>query len=894
MRNGAWADRLGRWLPAEARRDLWAPSLGDLRIRHLETKAGAAWSALCVIALYLECLRVGIVARVASRFEDRPRLSRPPRREFAAMLLQDLRRALRLFRLESGFTAAAVLTLALGIGANTALFAVVEAVLLRPLPFSNAGDLVIIKHRDKNTGLAKEFLAIGDFVDLRTQETSLETLVAYGGVTATMLGGPEPVRLEGLSAAPDLFDTLRVQPAMGRFFTADDSRQGAQPVVVIGYELWQTQFGSDPNILSRSVQFASARRLIVGVAAKGFHFPPGAATDVIFPATVPPAAPAQRKSGWVFGVGRLKPGQTIETARADFERLSQQFERQFPEQNRGSLYYVEPIRDALLGDTKRPLLLLLGAVGFVLLIACANVGNLLLARSLARQQEMSVRMALGAGWGRLAAQVLTEALVLSMTGAAIGVAVAWKGAPALASLIPQSPELTGVTQSSHIPGLEAVGLNGWVLAFSVSAAIVSAVIFGAISCLTFMHGEQRQALNATRRTTMGAAARRAASALVTAEIALAAVLLIGAGLTLRSFANLVSVDPGFRTANVLLVNVSLPNGRYPTPESRRAFYDRAFSDLIALPEIDDAGAAAVTPLTGNNWTVGFERVEHPLAKGERPPEVGWQSASGGYFRTLDIPLRSGRLFDNRDAAPAPGVVIISEEIARQYFPNEDPVGRRVRGGDGEVEIVGVVGNIHRASLADRPRADMYFPFEHDPDRATTLFVRTTGDPAQALPAVRTVLRRIEPGLVVYGTRTLDEVASASAAVTQLAMRLLAGFAVVALVLAAIGIYGVMAYSVKQRTRELGTRVALGASRGDIIRLMMRQGAVMTLVGLVAGVAGGLAAARSLSVVLYGVPPSDPIALSAAAALLSATALAACYLPARRAARVDPAQTLAAE
>ena len=809
------------------------------------------------------------------------------------MFLQDVRRALRLFRLEPGFTAAAVLTLALGIGANTALFAVVEAVLLRPLPFTNAGDLVIIKHRDKNTGISKEFLALGDFVDLRAQQQSLESLVAYGGVTATLIDREEPVRLEGMNATPDLFTTLRVQPAMGRVFTADDTRQGAQPVVMIGYELWQTQFGSDPNILSRSVQFATARRLIVGVAPKGFHYPPGATTDVIFPVTLPPSAPAERKSGWVFGVGRLRPGQTVETARAEFERLSQQFERQFPEQNRGSLYYVEPLRDALLGDTKRPLLLLLGAVGFVLLIACANVGNLLLARSLSRQQEMAVRMALGAGRARLAAQIFTEALVLAMAGGAIGIAVAWRGAPALAALVPESAAISGLAQSNHIPGLDAVHINGWVLAFSVGASIASALIFSAISCLSFLHGEQREALTATRRTTMGAGARRAASALVTAEIALATVLLIGAGLTLRSFAKLVSVDLGFRTANVLTLNLTL-SARYASPDSRRAFYDRAFADLAALPEVANVGAAAVTPLTGNNWTVGLERVEHPVARGERPPEVGWQAASGGYFKALDIPLRAGRLFDNRDAAPAPGVVIISEETARRFFPNEDPIGRRLRGGDGELEIVGIVGNIHRASLSDEPRADMYFPFEHEPDRSTTLFVRTTGDPAQALPAVRTVLRRIDPTLMVYGARTMDDVASASAAIMRLAMRLLAGFAVVALTLAAIGIYGVMAYSVRQRTRELGTRVALGASRGDIVRLMMRQGAAMTIVGLVGGVAGGLVAARSLSVILYGVPPSDPIALSAATALLAMTALAACYLPARRAARVDPARTLAAE
>ena len=798
------------------------------------------------------------------------------------MFMQDVRRALRLFRMEPGFAAAAVLTLALGIGANTALFAVVEAVLLRPLPVADAETLVILKHRAQATGLTKEFIGLGDLLDLRDRQRSLEQVAAYGGFQGTLFGDGEPMRVEGLGATPEVFAALRVQPAMGRVFGADDVRKDAPPVVMISHELWQTRFGSDPNILSRSIQLGAGRPMVVGVLPRGFHYPPGSPTQVVTPIKLPETPPTQRQGGWVPALGRLRPGVTADAARAEFETLSAEFERLYPDQNRGTQYYVEPLRDALVGDTKRPLLLLLAAVGFVLLIACVNVGNLLLARSLGRRQEMAVRTALGAAWTRLAAQVLVEGLVLALAGGAVGALLAWQLAPALAAMIPET---------ARVPGLADVGLNAPVVFFSVVASVVAALLFGGIACLSLASSEQRSALAVTRGTTMSGGARRAASLLVTAEIALAGILLIGAGLTLRSFANLVAVDPGFRSANVLTMQIALPAARYPTPQARAELYARAFAALTALPEIDQAGVAAVTPLTGNNWTVPFERADKPAPAGVKPPDVGWQASTGGYFQALAIPLKEGRLFEDRDAAAAVPPVIVSESIAREYFPGESVIGRRLRSGDGQLEIVGVVGDIRRAALTDRPRADMYFPFARFADPQSTLFVRTTGDPMLALPAVRTALRSLEPNIVVHRVRTLDDIASASTAVTQLAMRLLGGFAAIALTLAAIGVYGVMAYSVRRRTRELGTRVALGASRADIVRLVMREGGVIALAGVIVGLAAGLLAARSLSAVLFGVPPSDPASMIAAAGLLGVTAMAACYVPARRASRVDPARTL---
>ena len=588
----------------------------------------------------------------------------------------------------------------------------------------------------------------------------------------------------------------------------------------------------------------------------------------------------------MYGVGRLKPGVSIERAEAEFSAISQQFEREFPTQNQGSQYYTESLRDSLVGDTRRPLIMLLAAVGFVLLIACANVGNLLLARSLARQNELAMRLALGAGRSRLVAQLITEALVLSLVGGAAGVLVAALAAPALATLIPQA---------QSIPGLDRVGLNTWVLAFSLGASLIAALLFSAVASLGLTGDAARGALAGQRRVTMSGGAKRAASALVAIEIALAVVLLIGASLTLRTFANLIAVDPGLTADGVLTLKLGLPAGRYADQPARSAAYQRLFAAINAAPGVQASGAAAVTPLTGNNWTAGLVRTDRPIAPGQRPPEVGWQAASGGYFRALGIPLTRGRLFDDRDIGDAPSVVIISQAIAERFFPGEDPVGKRLSNGPtSSAEIVGVVGDVRRASLRDDPRADLYYPFERQNGNGTTLFVKTSGDAAAAFSSIRAAIRAVEPNAVIFDPRPMSDIAAESAAVPKLAMRLLAGFAAIALVLAAVGIYGVMSYGVRRRTRELGTRLALGASRGQIIALVMKQAAIVAAAGLAVGLVVGLYAARAMSSLLYGVEPWDPIALGAAAAVLAITALGASYVPARRASRVDPAVTLATE
>ena len=877
----SWPTRLGRLLPTDAERDFYTPALHDFNVER-RTRAGYA---IGVAWLFLDTLRLALIERITP--SHRPHHDPAgTRKEPFTMFRRDIRHALRLFVREPGFSATVVLTLALGIGANTALFAIVEAVLLRPLPYTQADDLVILRHRDIRTGITKEFIAIGDFVDLQARQKSLATLAGYGGFNATLVGDNDSISLKGLGATPNLFEVFGVQPAMGRMFDANDVRQGAQPVVIISHQLWASRFASDPDIVGRSVQINATRRLIVGVAPRGFHFPPHDPTDVMLPLTYPAAAPAQRKNGWIFGVGRLRPGVTLDAATAEYDALAQQLEQEYRNQNEGTRYYAVSLRDQLVGDTKRPLIVLLAAVGFVLLIACVNVGNLLLARSLARHTELALRQALGAGRTRLIAQIMTEGLILAIAGAAVGLLVAWRTVPTLVALVPRSTPL---------PGLDDVGINPLVMGFALGASVVSALLFSSVACVGLIRNAGRDALSAERRTTAGPGVRRAASVLVATEVALAVVLLIGAGLTLRSFANLIAVDPGFRADGVMTMQVQLPPGRYAQPDARRGVYDRLFAAFEALPGVEVVGAAAVTPLTGNNWTVPFERTDRPVPQGERAPDVGWQAASSGYFTAMNIPLKAGRLFQPSDTPTTPIVVIISEGIQQLFFNGENPIGRQVRlDPKTTAEIIGVVGDIRRAALSDAPRADMYFPFEQQPPPSTTLFVRATGAAEALVPSLRSTLTALEPNATLSEARSLSDIAAQSAAVPNLAMRVLAGFATLALVLSAIGIYGVMSYTVRRRVRELGTRLALGATRRDIVVLILRQAAPVVVAGISIGIAVGLAAARSLGAILYGVTPRDPIALTVAAGLLLITALGASVLPARRAARIDPARTLTAD
>ncbi|MEO6236240.1 MAG: ABC transporter permease [Vicinamibacterales bacterium] len=862
MHRSGWARLLMALVPTAARRDMFEPALHDLYSDAARTGRG---TALATLGLFLECWRLAPA-------------------EVMTMFLHDVRHALRLLLREPGFTIAALLTLTLGVGANVAVFAVVNAALLRPLPYPDADRLVLLEHRDRRTGIKKDFVAIGDFVDLRARQKSFESLGAFGGGRGTIFDAGEPFDVAVLQATPDLLAALPARAVLGRMLTPDDARQGAAPVVVLGHVLWQQRFAGDPSTVGRSIKLNVATLQVVGVAAPGFRFPANGRTDAIVPMHVPAQSPAQRKNGWVFAAGRLKPGVTMERAAAELTAISRQMEQEFPGTNAGSEYVGRNVREAMVGSSRRALLLLLAAVCLVMLIACVNVANLLVARAVGRRQEMAVRVALGAGRGRLVAQALAESLVLAIVSGIAAVLFARWATPALMTLMPISMPL---------PELAGTGIDTTVLTYTVVLTAVTTILFAMISALGMRSDNAAAALVNPGRVTASAAARRAASVLVVAETALAIVLLTGAGLVLRSFSRLISIDPGFKTEGVLTMDIALPADRYREASARSVFYRRAFEDLARLDAVESVGSGVVTPLTGNNWTVPLDRSDRPVPAGQRPPDVGWQAATGGYFSALQIPLRAGRLFSSTDRPGGPTVVIISEAIQERFFPGENPVGRRIRGGDGEAEIVGVVGNIRRAALTDQPRADMYFAAEQGPQTETTLFIRTAGDPREAVAVVRAALRAIEPRIVLRRIETLEDVARESIQLTSLTLWLLGIFAASALALAAVGIYGVMSYAVRQRTREIGTRLALGATSGNILWMVMRHGIVVAGVGCAIGVVAGLLAARSLSALLYDTSTADPATLAGAVAILLSVSLLACYLPARRATRVDPVETLIA-
>jgi putative ABC transport system permease protein len=851
---------LARLLPLAVRRELFEPAFLDLYGNAARTGGRIT---IPTLLLFLECWRLAPA-------------------EVITMLLHDIRHGLRLLIREPGFTTAAVLTLALGIGANAAVFAVVNAALLRPLPYPDADRLVLLEHRDRRTGIAKQFVAMGDLVDLRTRQHAFESIAAYGAGPQTIFDVGEPFDVLVLHASPDLLDILRVRPALGRAFTADDGKPGAAPVMMLSHEVWQQRFAGDPAIVGRAIHLGQTTTQVIGIAPRGFRFPANHRTGAIVPAAIPAETPAVRKSGWWFAAARLKPGATREQAQADVTAIARQMEAEFPADNQGSEYAVRSLREMMIGDTRPALLLLLAAVAAVLLIACVNVANLLVARAVGRRQEMAVRVALGAGRGRLVVQSLAENLVLAIVAGSVGILIARAATPALVTLVPASVNL---------PGLTDVRVDGAVLAFTAAITLLTTFVFGAISAFGIHLDHAGAALVNPGRVTASISARRASSALVIVETAVAIVLLTGAGLVLRSFAHLLSVDPGFSTDRVMTMDVVLPAARYEDAAARAAFYSRAFDNLQRVNGIESVGAAAIVPLTGNNWTVPFDRADKPVPAGQRAPDVGWQAATAGYFRTLRIPLREGRLFGPADRPGGPTVVIISEAIRDRFFPGESPIGRRILGPDGGAEIVGVVGNIRRAALTDSPRADLYFPGEQGPQLGTSLFIRTTGNSQSSIADVRSTLRAMEPLIVIRDIQTMDNVARESVQVTSLALWLLGLFAAIALALASVGIYGVMAYAVRQRTREIGTRLALGATPSSILWLVMRDGLSVAGIGAAIGLLVGLGVSRQMKPLLFATAPGDPATLLAATLALMTVALTACYIPARRATRTNPRESL---
>jgi predicted permease len=809
---------------------------------------------------------------------------------------QDVRYGIRRLAHSPGFTIVAVLTLALGIGANTAIFSVIDAVLLRPLPFPQASRLVSVRSVDTvRGGIPLNSASYPDFFDWRSENHVFSGITAFHDSDFTLTGIPQPQHLTGEMVTSGFFETLGVSPQIGRGFHPEEEKAGHE-VVILSHRLWQTVFQGDPKILGRLITLDGRGYTVVGVMPAGFHFPIETPAVELWTAISTDAEgktpmTVQRGAHFLHVVARLKPGVSLAQAQADMSRITANLKAQYPETNTHfGAARVVPELDLLVGNVKPALVVLFFAVGLVLLIACVNVANLLLARSMTRQKEMAIRAALGASQTRIARQLLVESVVLSLAGGLVGLLSAAWATTGLMRLVPQS-----------IPRMGQIGIDGSVFLFTLLVSVATGILFGLAPALHASKTGLVGPLNESGRgLSAGVGRQRVRSVLVVVEMGLALALLAAAGLLIRSFSRLEKVNPGFNPQNLLTFTFDLPVARYTT-EQQVNFYDRLLRRLDALPGVRSAASITPLPLSGDNIDIGFSIVGQPTAPGNGPDSL-FRLVSPGYFRTMGIPLIEGREFNAQDTRTSAPVVVVNQAFAQKYFPGEDAVGKRVVPGASdhdvkklpEYEIVGVVGNVLSANLSDTPKPEYYAPYSQIMFSGLAIVVRADMAPEGLASAVRGVVRGMDPDVPLYDMKTMDQYLGASVAEPRFSMLLLSIFAALALVLTAIGLYGVIAYAVAQRTHEIGIRIALGAGPADVLGQVLGAGARIALVGVACGTAGALAATRLLRGLLFGVSASDPATFAAVALLLFGVAMLACYVPARRAMRVDPVIALRQE
>jgi putative ABC transport system permease protein len=804
--------------------------------------------------------------------------------------VQDLRYGLRLLRKNPAFAIVAAVTLALGVGATTTIFSVVHAVLLRPLPYADAHRLAMVW---ENVNLpqyknAQNAPAPGNFRDWRAQNSTFADMAAMRDGAWSLTGTGDPIRVTGEMVSASLFGLLRVEPAAGRGFTTDEDRAATPRVVLIGHGLWIDRFGSNPAIVGQTIRLNDEPYTVVGIMPRGFHFP-DADDQVWLPLGLTPEQLANHGSHFLRVVGRLEPEATFARAQADLDTIAAQLTKQYPDSNTSVGVTIVSLPEQTVGDVRRPLLVLLGIVGFVLLMVCANIGNLLLARASARGREFAVRVALGASRTRLVRQLLAESVLLATAGGAIGLALAWWGVAALRWLAP-----------ADLPRIEDIALNGRVAAFNFAVALAAGVLCGVMPALQRQARDLHGALRDENRASAAGARLRTRNFFVIAETALGVVVLVGAGLLLRSFAQLSRVPLGFRTDSVLTFRVTLPSARYPTEPQRTAFYRQLGERLQALPGVEAVAAITAVPLGASGRTTGVS------VEGQPPPAPGqvrlvdFRTVSPGYFAAMSIPLLAGRDVAWTDTNNTDPSIVISETMARTFWPNQNALGQRIKPGRPDdhrlpwFRVVGIVSDVRQVDVVRLPRPAMYVPASQDRATGDSLrdwIVRTSGNPGSLAPAVRTAVWAIDATLPVTRVQTMAQVRSAATASQQFNLMLVGLFAVLALVLAAVGLYGVTAYSVARRTRELGIRIALGARRGELLRLVLGQAAKLTTMGLAIGTLAALALTQLMSTLLFGVGARDPITFVGVSALLLLVSLVASLLPARRATRVDPVVAL---
>ncbi|MFL6231341.1 MAG: ABC transporter permease [Pyrinomonadaceae bacterium] len=803
-------------------------------------------------------------------------------------LLQDVRYAVRVLWKQPAFTAVAVLAVALGVGANTTMFSTVDALLLRPFSFRAPERVLMIWEQNLQIGMERGSVAPANFYDMRARAHTLENFSAYYDKPFNLSEGDKPERIEGTVVSASLFAAVDARPLLGRAFTAEDEAWGKDKVVVLGHGLWRRRFGADAGIVGREVRLNGESYTVVGVMPPKFSFPPNG-SEIWKPLSFDAADAADRGSHFLRVLGRLRDGATPEEARAELSVIARQLEQQYPETNTGRGFSVQSLNAYYTRGARPFLLVLLGAVGFVLLLACANVANLLLVRGASRQKEIAIRMAMGASRARLVRQLLTESVVLSLVGGALGVLLAVWGVALTAGSMPQS-------MTRYIPGWENLGVNRRALLFTLVVSALTGVVFGLAPALQAVRTSFNDALKEGGRTSGAHARSRLRSLLVVAEVTLSLVLLVGAGLMIKSFVGLAHVEPGFNPSNAVVMDLSLAGEKYDKPESRVDFYQQLLGKIASLPGVEHAGAVNILPLSHNNTSANF-KVEGrtPPPKGQEP-DAGWRTVSPDYTATMNIPLRRGRYLSERDdRTDAPRVILVNETFAARFFAGQEPLGQRLDFGDAEKkgywEIVGVLGDVRHSGLEEKIEPEVYVAHAKSPWRGMTVVVRTKNDPVQIVSAVQNELRSVDRDQPIFDVRTLDRVVHESIAGQRISAWMMGVFALIALLLATIGIYAVMSYAVTQRTHEIGVRLALGAQPADILRMIVGQGMLLTLVGLGLGLGSALLLAQAMTKVLYNVTATDPTTFASLSIFLTLVALAANYFPARRATRVDPMQAL---
>jgi putative ABC transport system permease protein len=803
-------------------------------------------------------------------------------------MFQDLKLAARVLAKSPASTAAMVLAIALAIGANSAIFSVLDAVLLRPLAFPDADRLVTLW--GTREGRPPDYhgnFSVADFLDLRAQSTSFEGLAAYRDSSIARNDGTEPEHLGAGVVSSNFFETLGVRPALGRTFALEEETEGNDRVVLVGDAYWRRAFGSDPATVDRKVLLDGKQYTVVGVLPAGFRAPMfGREPDVWIPLSYKPAEIAENRGAhYIEIVGRLRADADVAKARADVGAVGARLGDLYPPTNAGRGVDLGPLQEELVGDVRPILYVMLGAVVLVLLIACANVANLLLAQATGRGREVAVRVALGASRWQLVRQFLVESVLVAAAGAALGLGLAWWGVEALVAMA-----------GDALPPSARVGIDLRVLAFTAALAVASGVVFGLAPAFQASNVDPHEALAEGGRG--GTAGRgRIRSAFVVAQVALSLVLLVGSGLLLRSLYLLKQVDPGFNAKGVLTMEVSLPDSPYDSEEKQTAFARQLVERARGVPGVTAAAAVYPIAYSDSNLSLTYLREGQPEpTRAADRTAANWRPITADYFRVMQIPVLTGRAIEDRDTASAPHVMVINETLAKKAFPDEDPLGKRLTIGwnDMTFEIVGVVGDIRFASLKTPPVPEMYTPFDQTPWGGFNFIVRTEGDPTAVAGLVRDQVWAIDRNIPVFGLATMEQRVSDSLTQQRFSTLLIGLFAAVALALATVGIYAVLAYTVETRRREIGVRMALGAERRHVLGLVVGRGMALALVGIALGVAGAFGATRVMASMLFGVGATDPVAFATVTAGLAAVALAACYIPARRAARIDPADALRSE